>query len=510
MLFLFFCFSPKTEILAHGSNAFSMKARIAHYSSLINYMSLTQKVFYNTVIQIVGKVIATAISVLTVMVLTRYLGASGYGDYATILTYLGFAGIVVDMGFYTITVREISKPNANISQIVGNVLGLRTFLSVLLFGGAIGVVFLLPYSIIIKVGVAIAALGYLFISLRQIGVSVFQAKLRMDRNVVIDVLTRFLDLVFIFILMKLGCGIWAVMGALVVANGITFLLCLILAKRFTTIHFRFEKEIWKRLFLEAVPMAIALVLIKIYFQIDVILLSFLKGSYDVGIYSAAYKVLEVLITVPAMFVGSVLPSLTFHAVQRNFDRIKRLFQRSFDALILMGLPITVGGMILARPLMNLVAGKQFAGSDQVLFWILVAMSFIFVSNLMGSVMVAFHRQQRLIWQGALGVVVNIGLNLILIPRYSYLGAAIATVITEGLILILMTTMVGIELKLWPKLFNPLKIIFSAGLMGIVVYGLSQFNLIIPVLGGALVYFALLYLFRIINRDLILAILRTTK
>lgn len=129
---------------------------------------------------------------------------------------------------------------------------------------------------------------------------------------------------------------------------------------------------------------------------------------------------------------------------------------------------------------------------------------------MGNVMVAFHCQQRLIWQGAVGVVVNIGLNLILIPRYSYLGAAISTVVTEGLILILMTVLVGAELKLWPRLLNPLKIVISAGIMGIVVYGLSRFNLIIPILGGGVVYFAMLYLFRIINKDLILTILKPVK
>ncbi|MFC1686682.1 flippase [Patescibacteria group bacterium] len=469
-------------------------------------MSLARKVFYNTAVQIVGKFFAIAISVGMVMVLTRYLGTEGYGDYATILTYLGFAGIVVDMGFYSITVREISKPKANIPRIVGNVLSLRTFLSILLFGGAIGLIFLLPYSMNIKLGVTIASLAYLFISLRQIGVSVFQAKLKMGNNVIIDLVTRIVNFVLVFVLVWQGYGLLAVLGALIIANGLGFILTMILARRFTKVSFRIDKKIWKSLFWQAVPMAIALVLIKIYFQVDIIFLSFMKGSHDVGIYSAAYKVLEVLITVPAMFVASVLPSLSFHVVKKHFKRIKHLFQRSFDVLALMAFPVTVGGILLAKPIMKFVAGDQFEGSEKVLVWILIALSFIFLNTLMGNAMLAYHKQHRLIWQGVLGVVVNVGLNLILIPRYSYLGAAAATLITEGLVLILMTVMVGRELKLWPRLINPLKILVATGVMGIVVYFLAGYNLVFPIVAGGVVYFALLYLFKVVDKQLIRTIL----
>jgi O-antigen/teichoic acid export membrane protein len=462
------------------------------------------------VVQIIGKFFAIALSVGLVMVLTRSFGASGFGDYTTIVTYLGFAGIIVDMGFYSIMVRELSKPRANIPRIVGNVLSLRTFLSVLLFGGAIGLVFLLPYSQNVKIGVTIASLAYLFISLRQVGVAVFQSKLRMEFNVIVDLLTRALNLVLAVVLIKMGYGILGVLWMLVLANAIGFIATFILTQLFSRIHFVIEWKVWKHFFWEAVPMAIALVLIKIYFQVDVILLSFLKGSFDVGIYSSAYKVLEVLITVPAMFVGLILPSLSFYAAQKNFQRVKRLFQRAFDFLVVMGLPVMAGGIILAQPIMHFVAGDKFAGSEKVLTWILIAVSFIFMSTLMGETLVAFHRQKRLIWQGIVGVAVNIGLNLLLIPRYSYLGAAAATVVTEGLVLLLITTVVGKELKLWPNLINPLKTVVAVGIMGVVVYFLRSLNLIIPIAVGSAVYFCLLYLFRIIDKQLIHSLLKPAK
>ena len=104
------------------------------------------------------------------------------------------------------------------------------------------------------------------------------------------------------------------------------------------------------------------------------------------------------------------------------------------------------------------------------------------------------------------MVVNVGLNLVLIPRYSYLGAAAATLITEGLVLILMTVMVGRELKLWPRLINPLKILVATGVMGVAVYFLAGYNLIIPIVAGGVVYFALLYLFKVVDTQLIRTIL----
>ncbi|TES96224.1 hypothetical protein E3J85_01290, partial [Patescibacteria group bacterium] len=82
----------------------------------------------------------------------------------------------------------------------------------------------------------------------------------------------------------------------------------------------------------------------------------------------------------------------------------------------------------------------------------------------------------------------------------------ATLITEGLVLILMTVMVGRELKLWPKLLNPLKILVATGVMGVVIYFLAGYNLIIPILAGGIVYFVLLYLFRVIDKQLIRTVL----
>ena len=84
-------------------------------------MSYTRKIAHNTLIQIIGKAISTVIGVVVIGMLTRYLGQAGFGQYITIMAFLSFFGVLVDMGLYIILVKKISEPNVDQDSLVSNI-----------------------------------------------------------------------------------------------------------------------------------------------------------------------------------------------------------------------------------------------------------------------------------------------------------------------------------------------------------------------------------------------------
>ena len=122
--------------------------------------SYTKKIALNTMVQIIGKVITTSISVVMLGYLSRYLGVSGYGEYTTVFAFLGFFAILADLGLYNIAVREVSKSFENAKKVMGNIATIRISLAIFFLLLAPVVAHFIPsYSSEVKLGIWIGALS---------------------------------------------------------------------------------------------------------------------------------------------------------------------------------------------------------------------------------------------------------------------------------------------------------------------------------------------------------------
>ena len=140
-------------------------------------MSLTRKIASNTIIQFVGKAISVFLGVITIAIMARYLGKIGFGQYSTIMAYLQFFAILVDMGLSLTVVRLISDPNYEQQKIFNNVITLRLVSAIIFLGLAPLIVIFFPYDNLVKLGVAITTLSFLFTSLSQIFIGLYQKEL---------------------------------------------------------------------------------------------------------------------------------------------------------------------------------------------------------------------------------------------------------------------------------------------------------------------------------------------
>jgi len=468
----------------------------------------TQKVAFNTIIQIIGKGITTAIAVVMLAYLARYLGVEGYGDYTTIFAFLSFFAILADMGFYTVAVREMSKEPEKAAGIIGNIFSLRILFALAFLALAPALGWLVPvYSTGVKIGILVGTLSSFFVLTNQMFVSIFQANLRMDKLVISDVTARLVLFLVVLLFINLNLTLVYFVLAHVIANFVLMLVSFIMSRKFLVFNLKFDFSYWKYILKEAIPLGIIIVLGLIYFKIDTIMLSLMKGSEAVGIYGAPYKILEILITIPAMFMGSVFPIVSRYIKEKS-EKVKTSFIKSFDFISISIFPILVGTFVLSQPIVLLVLGEEFTPSILVLQYLIFAVAIIFFGTIMGYFVTAANLQSKLVKVYILSVFVNIVGNLILIPAYSYIGASIATIITEGLTCLLAFIVLYKNLKLIPRFNIFFKSIFSALVMGGVLYYLFSLNLILLIIIGGIVYFGILYVVGGVNREMVKVLLRS--
>lgn len=486
-------------------------------------MSLTRKVAYNTIIQIIGKVITTVISLVLIGYLTRYLGVAGFGAYTTIFAYVSFWAVFADFGFFTIMVRELSKPQADTAKIFNNIMTLRAMLGIIVFSLAfIAALFIPNYSLVIKLGIGLCALGWFWMTLNSTYVGVFQSNLKMDRAVITDILGRIVILGLVILFIKLDYGLVAIMAAYLAGNLVNFLASMILGLRWVKLKLAFDFNFWRKIFWETLPMGVIVVLGVVYFKMDTVLLSLLKTPTDVGIYGPAFKILEIMLLLPGMFMGNVFPIITRYIAAKD-HRLALAIQKAFDFMIIATFPVVVGILLLAKPIITFIAGIDFvetstinpifgriASAPMVLEILALAIGLNYMNSVFSYLVVASGKQKKLVIPYIVFVIVNLILNLILIPRLSYIGAAVSTVITALLVFILTCRIAYKSIdNLSIKIAIVFKSLLSSLIMGAVIYYTINLHLLIIISIAFITYFLALYLLRGISREQIMSVMRSS-
>jgi len=455
-------------------------------------MSLARKIARNTFWQIGGKAISTLIGLATVALMTRYLGREGFGYYTTIVSYLQFFGVMVDFGLQMATAQMLARPGANESKVFGNLIAVRLISSVIFLGSGTLAVFILPYPPIVKVGVAIASFSFFFISLQSVLIGMYQKHMAMAEVAIAEVWGRLALLLGIWLSVYYDLGFYPIIFAVSAGSFVNFAILFFQSKKYLAYRPRLDSKILKDIWDTSWPLAITISLTLVYFRADTIILSFVRPAEDVGIYGAAYKVLEILIQFPYLFLGLILPLLTeFYLINRGlYDKI---LQKSFDFMAIIAVPMVFATWLLAEKIMAFVAGADFAIAGGPLRILIVAAALIFFGALFGYAVVATGLQKKMIGFYLFNAAFSLIAYLIFIPLYSYWAGAILTVITEGIIVfsacfvLRKHTLSAIKLKVFWKA------IFSSLIMCAMLLPFLKESILTLMVIGLLVYFTVLYL-----------------
>ena len=463
-------------------------------------MKLATKVAYNTIIQLASKIIATILGLFSIALMTRYLGQSGFGQYTTIITFLSFFAILADFGLTLVTVQLTSQKGTNEEKILNNLFTLRFFTALLFIGIGPLLIFFFPYGSAIRTGVIIAALSFFFIALNQIFVGLFQKHLRMDKVSIAEVVGRIFLLAGVFLAFRYDLGLRGIIFATVAGSAVNFLLQFFFSRQIARIKFEFDWELWKKIMVKSWPLAITITFNLLYLKTDTLILSLVKTQSEVGIYGAAYKVIDVLVTLPFLFSGIILPILTLAWSEMNKERFNNTLQRSFEVMAICAFPLVAGTWAVSGRVMGLVAGKDFIAAGPVLNILIIAAGIIFLGTVFAHAIIAVDRQKSIIPAYIFTAITSIIAYLIFIPRYSYFGAAWVTVYSEAVIAFFSFYIIWKYARFAPRMKIFFKALLAAFAMFAVLRVLKEANLFLAILAGAGSYFLILYLINGITRE----------
>jgi O-antigen/teichoic acid export membrane protein len=455
-------------------------------------MSLSRAIAGNTAVQIAGKFIGTLLGLLTVSVMARHLGQAGYGRFTTVTSFLQFFGILVDFGLTLTMIRMVSRHDADEPKIASNIISLRFVSGAVFFGLAPLAALFFPYDRDIKAGIALATLSFLAISLSQVLTGIFQKHLAVHKAALAEVVGRAVLFGGVLFAARYGGGLDAIIIALVAGNVTQFLLSFIAARKLTTIRPAFDAALWKQIIIESWPIGVSIAFNLIYLKGDVLILSLVRPQAEVGLYGAAYKVLDVITVIPTVFMGVVLPVLATDWQAGRRDEFRRRMGRAFDFMAMISIPLAIGALAVSRDLMVLVAGKDFAESGLYLAVLMFAGLAVFFSALFGHAIVAAGAQRKMILAYAIDAAISVVLYFALVPKLGGLGAAFVTVFSEVFIALIAYAAMAKIAAIRPQMAIAWRALVAALVMYGVLYALSGIEVLIRIAIGMLVYFGALY------------------
>lgn len=455
--------------------------------------NLTQKIAYNAFFSAGARIIDMALALIIIRITAGYLKESGFGDYTIVMTFVYIFSVIADMGLYSIVVREISRDGADEEKIINNALTMRFVLGFFILGSAYFVGLLFPYSLPVKNGIAVAALGFWLLSNIQVLTGLFQKHLAVDRLAISEMAGRVIQLFFVWYFASNNYGFLYIVSSVFLGSVINFFLVLFFASKYVKIGPKFDFSFWKDLLREAFPLAVSAILVLIYFKLDTIFLSVMKDSEAVGVYGLSYKIMENLIFFPAMIVGLTVPVMSKY-IFTDRERFKSVAQRTMNFIIIAVVPAIFGVVMTSDKIIELLSSPDgFKDSPAVLNILMVALGFIFFGALFSNIIIVANMQKKLARIYFAGTVFNVATNFIFIPKYSYFGAAATTVATELLVTVLMVAVIHRSLKYIPSFAVFYKAIAVSLVMAFVIYYFNYLNVFYLVALGGLVYVPGIYL-----------------
>lgn len=461
--------------------------------------SAPKKIALNTVISFSARVLGTALALVSIGLIARHLGPSGFGEYSLVLAFLYTFIIVGQFGLYPLLLRELSQREDK-AALLSDFFSLRLYLLVSVMALTPFAALLFPYSMKVIQGIGIAAVGFLFMGLSQLLMAVFQHFLSVWRASLAEVVGRAAQAALVYLVVVLGLGFFSVLWVFSVVTFIIFSLNLVFALRL--LRFRIVWIPWwkiKEFFRKAFPIALSIVLTLIYFKLDTIILSIPQinsastdPARDVGVYNVAYRVLEGLIFFPAMFVGLIMPFLSRY-FKEDWQRFENIFRQAHSIVILATLPLVGALWILAEPIVILIGGAEFVAAAPVLKILSIAIGFIFLGNLYGQAVVAQGREKKAAWVYGGGVVVNIAANILIIPFLRELGAALTTVLTEAMVTLFLFLIIKRGFGLGVSCSKLSKAALASALMFVFLIYFNFLSLFVLIVSGIVIYFGLLFL-----------------
>ncbi|ACJ17342.1 hypothetical lipopolysaccharide O-side chain biosynthesis protein [Thermococcus onnurineus NA1] len=470
-------------------------------------MNTVQRIAKNMAVLFLARIVSMLFGFFYVVYTARYLGPANYGILSFALALNGIFGVITNFGLDPLTVREVARDKSLAGKYLANGIVLKLLFGTLTFLIVFVVVNLLGYPEITRKVVYIITLSTIIAGLNNLFNDIYQAFERMEFMSIGQILQSVLSLVFAITAIKLGLNV--VYFAMIYLSVNLIILgyhVVVTTWKFLKPKIEVDFSFWKSVVREAWPFALTAISISLYLWIDSVMLSYMEGDRAVGLYNAAYRLALIFLFVPTIFNTAIFPLMSRLYIGSK-ENLTKILEKHFKYMVIVG--ILIGTWIICLPgeFIVIVFGKDYLGATNVLRIFGLTLIFIFFRTAFERVLEASNRQAIVTRTFVEGAVLNIFLNLILIPIYSLNGAAIATLITDifvFVVLYLRGMKLGYRLRR-SSFINVIKIVVSGIILSGFLTVFAHINLAILLSMSSLLYIGLLRLLKVIDtEDLMIA------
>ena len=449
------------------------------------------RVIGNTIWLLLQRAGGRILTLLMMIYIARALGSLGFGKLIFAISFTSLFIILADLGITTLTIRQVARDKESGPEYVGNIATLKLFLSIFAFLAiSISVSFMkVPFDtrfVIYLIGACI-----IFENMGGFFGGIFQAYEEMKYITICEIIEKCFMISVAFVLLRLGYGLISI-GLVYLLSGILycFLNMGFVYQKFLRPRYHIDWQFWGKSLKIALPLAIVALISMVYYHIDIVMLGKMKGEEVAGWYGVSYHLFFALATIPGAFLSAIFPVLSRFFMESG-EMLKKAYQKSFKVLVGVGIPASVGSFLLSEKIILFLFGPQYQHSIAPLKILSFLIVFSYLNGLAGYFLTSINRQVLTAKIMAVTTGINVLLNFILIPRYSYIGAAYATVVSEILFFALFFLTNRKEITSI-SLMEIAKSVVSSAIMGLIIIMLIQngFNLF-PIIAIGLIAYSLL-------------------
>jgi O-antigen/teichoic acid export membrane protein len=380
---------------------------------------------------------SAALLLVLFIVAGRTLGDAEFGKFSFALALGTIFETLMDFGLHQVTIRAVARDRSQATALLQHTLGIKLVWTM----GAL--LALITTATILRSEWDVRFACYLLggsLVLRSYMLTirgVLQGLERFGWDSAVVVADRAILLVMGVAVLMAGGGLRGLAIAFVAARG----LALALSAWMTHEHLgglglRFDRAIWRQLQTTALPLGFFLVVLNLYSYVDGVMLGVMRGDVETGFYTAAYRVYEGMSYAPSVIAAVLSPRLSALFVNDRAHHRRLALAGVAGSLALAGL-IGAVAYQLATPLMTWLFSEDFAPAATPFRILCLGLGFVFTIWVLHAIAISVNRERLLLTTGIIGLVVNVALNLYLIPHQGASGAALATVAGEGISLVVL-------------------------------------------------------------------------
>ncbi len=448
-------------------------------------------------------VIQKIISFAYFSIVAGVLGPERLGTYVFALSFAAFFSIVLDLGFVPMAIRIFSQDEKNQKKNFGIFFAIRIIMAffslavlwifALIIGYDSEILTLLGITSAIMVMDAFTAFFYTIFRARQkiiyesIGTVIFQIIVLVFGLIVISKTNNLM-----FLLMVIGIGsLWHFLYS-------GFLLIKKMRIPIVPIYSKDEIKIW---IIRAIPFFMTAGFIKAYNTIDSILLKNISGDEAVGLYAIPAKIVFTFPFVALAVTAVIYPAMSNYAINSK-ERLQSIFERTYQFLFAVSAPICVGIFLLSEPII-LRIWPEFKDSIPALKVLIWAVVFLYIEYPFGSLLNATGNEKRNTINRGLQLFVFIIFNLILIPKYSFMGAVYSALLCSILIVFLgwLKARKIIEIMGQKMILATMKIFIASIIMGVFVnFSIKEYSFLVVIPVAAILYAFILIILKLYGEE----------